>query len=127
MPHLRIEVSTELATALDWNQLADNIHSDLADCGWAAINDLKTRVFVCAAALAGKDRHAQQLVATLIITNPRPAEVQHAMTDRILDRLEKAVRDLQPVYWVQCCVFLQVTPKQDYAKRQWNAPTALQP
>ena len=29
MPHLRIEVSTELATALDWNQLADNIHTDL--------------------------------------------------------------------------------------------------
>lgn len=127
MPHLRIEVSTELATALDWNQLADNIHSDLAACGWAAINDLKTRVFVCAAALAGKDRNAQQLVATLVMTNPRPAEMQHAMTDRILDHLEKAVRDLQPVYWVQCCVFLQLTPKQDYAKRQWNVPTALQP
>lgn len=123
MPHLRIEVSAALAPALNWKQLACDIHLDLAAAGWAALDDLKTRVLVCADELAGEDHGAQQLVATLIITNPRSPEMQRAMTDRVMAHLEKALCALQPVHWVQCCVFMQVARRDGYAKRQWNAPT----
>lgn len=127
MPHLRIEVSAELATALNWKQLAHDIHLDLAAAKWAALDDLKTRVLVCADALAGQDHGAQQLVATLIITNPRPPEMQRAMTERVMAHLEGAVRALQPAHWVQCCVFMQATRRDDYAKWQWNAPIPSMP
>lgn len=127
MPHLRIEVSAELAGALNWKQLAHDIHFDLAECKWAALDDLKTRVLVCADALAGQDQGAQQVVATLIITHARPAEMQRAMAERVLAHLETAVRALQPVHWVQCCVFMQATRRDDYAKWQWNAPASPAP
>lgn len=122
MPHLRIEVSADLAAALDWKRLSNGIHRDLAACQWAAIDDLKTRVLVCADALAGQDHGAQQLVATLIITRPRPPQVQRAMAERVLAHLEAAVRSLRPEHWVQCCVFMQATRSDDYAKWQWKAP-----
>jgi 5-carboxymethyl-2-hydroxymuconate isomerase len=127
MPHLRIEVSADLAAELDWKQLADDIHRGIATQGWAAINDLKTRVLVCADALAGQDGDAQQLVATLIITNPRPPEVQRAMIDLVLEHLKQAVHELEPAHWVQCCVFMQATDKKNYAKWQWKAPTPPSP
>lgn len=127
MPHLRIEVSAELAAALNWKQMMHDIHLDLAAAKWAALEDLKTRVLICADELAGQDQYAQQLVATLIITNPRPIEVQRAMTERVLAHLEGAVCALQPVQWVQCCVFMQASRKEDYAKWQWNAPTLSTP
>lgn len=123
MPHLRIEVSADLAAVLNWKQLAHGIHVDLAARRWADIDDLKTRVLVCTQAFAGQDDGAQQLVATLIITKARPLEVQRAMADRVMTHLEEAVAALRPAHWVQCCVFMQATSNADYTKRQWNAPT----
>lgn len=125
MPHLRIEVTEALASALDLTTLSEAIHRDIADQGWAASSDLKTRVLVCADALAGLDRGAQQLVATLITTNSRPPDVQRAMTDCVLKHLQHAVRTLKPAQWVQCCVFMQAAPKSDYSKWQWMPPTPL--
>ncbi|BEP39080.1 hypothetical protein GmRootV59_60770 (plasmid) [Variovorax sp. V59] len=127
MPHLHIEVSADLAAALHWKQLARDIHLDLAAREWADIGDLKTRVLVCADTLSGQDGGAQQLVATLILTRARAPELQRAMRDRVMAHLEQAVGALRPVHWVQCCVFIQATPRDDYAKRQWNAPAALLP
>jgi 5-carboxymethyl-2-hydroxymuconate isomerase len=127
MPHLRIEVTDSLASALDLKSLLEAIHRDIADHGWAAINDLKTRVLVCVDALAGLDHGAEQLVATLITTNPRPPDVQRAMTDCVLRHLQQAVRTLGLAHWVQCCVFMQATPKSDYSKWQWMPPTPPSP
>ena len=123
MPHLHIEVTDALASALDLTSVSEAIHRDIAAQGWAAIGDLKTRVLVCADALAGLDRGAQQLVATLITTNLRPPDVQRAMTDCVLQHLQQAVRTLAPAQWVQCCVFMQATPRSDYSKWQWMPPT----
>lgn len=122
MPHLRIEVSAELYGALNWKALATEIHDGIAQQGWAGLNDLKTRIVVCAEDLAGEDPLAQQLVATLITTNSRPPDVLQAMQALVLAELEKAVSALHPTQWVQCCVFLQATPKSDYMKWQWRAP-----
>lgn len=124
MPHLRIEVSAELYRSLDWKALANDIHLGISQRGWADLNDLKTRVVVCADDLAGIDPLARQLVATLITTNPRPPDVLQAMQALVLTELEKAVSVLQPAQWVQCCVFLQATPKSEYMKWQWRAPVA---
>ncbi|MBY0466330.1 MAG: hypothetical protein K2W33_15435 [Burkholderiales bacterium] len=122
MPHLRIEVSAALSQTLNWKALANEIHHGIAQRGWASLNDLKTRVVVCAEDLAGDDLLAQQLVATLITTNPRPPDVLQAMQALVLAEMEKAVSALHPTQWVQCCVFLQATPKSDYMKWQWRAP-----
>jgi 5-carboxymethyl-2-hydroxymuconate isomerase len=122
VPHLRFEVDAELARALDWSTLTREIHRDLASRGWAALDDLKSRVVVCAFTAAGDLGSSQQIVVTLITTNPRPPEVRRAMTACVLAHLERAVTAIGPRHWTQCCVFLQATDRSDYAKVQWNPP-----
>ncbi len=120
MPHLHIEVSPALATAIDWGQLTRKIHQELAAKGCAALNDLKSRVLVCHHTLAGNDAQAQQIVATLITTNPRPQHELERMQGFVLSALQSVIEDLAPDHWVQCCVFLQPIPKTHYAKWQWH-------
>lgn len=131
MPHLRIEVSPALHRALDWAALLPALHQGLAGPGWAALDDLKTRVLVLGQELAGDDAQGQQLVATLITTNPRPPEVLQAMQQAVLAGLHAAVARAAPPNWVQCCVFLQPMARADYAKQQWPpdaaAPAAVPP
>lgn len=122
MPHLRIEASAALAHGIAWAPLAAAIHGDLAAHGWAALADLKSRVVACDYDLAADDAQAQQLVATLVTTHPRPPEVLDKMKACILAHLERAVADLQPRSWVQCCVIVQAMPPGAYAKVQWHPP-----
>lgn len=127
MPHLRIEVSPALHHVLDWAVLLPALHQGLAGPGWAALDDLKTRVLVLDQELAGDDARGQQLVATLITTNPRPPEVLQAMQRAVLAGLHAAVARAAPPHWVQCCVFLQPLARVDYTKQQWRPDAAAVP
>jgi 5-carboxymethyl-2-hydroxymuconate isomerase len=124
MPHIAIEVSPPLLAAIDWAPVLHGMHSMLAERGWAALADLKSRVVPIAVELCGVDPHAQQLIATLTLTNPRPPETCNAMAETVLDHLSRAVAVASPTSadWIQCCVFLREHPKSHYLKRQWELP-----
>lgn len=123
MPHIAIEASPSLLAAIVWEPVFQALHAELADRGWAALADLKSRVTRIDAQLCGADPQAQQLIATLTLTNPRPPETCAAMAQMVFDHLRRAI-DAHPeiAAWVQCCVFLQEHPKSHYLKRQWNPP-----
>lgn len=122
MPHIHIEASSGIIDLIDWTHVVNQLHADLAGRGWARLGDLKSRIHHCAASVSADDPTAQQIVATLVLTNPRPAEMQQAMSQVVLDHLGRAIDAIGPDHWIQCCVFLQPVPKCDYLKRQWNAP-----
>lgn len=126
MPHITIEVSPSLLAAIDWAPVLRTLHTALAEQGWAKLLDLKSRVVPIAFELCGADAQAQQLVATLTLTNPRPTEVCNAMARTVFDHLAQAIDEAQvsPAAWTQCCVFLREHPKAQYLKRQWHAPPA---
>ncbi|MET1114600.1 MAG: hypothetical protein ABWY08_06525 [Comamonas sp.] len=123
MPHIVIEVSPSLLAAIDWAPELRALHIALADRGWAALADLKSRVTPIAFEFSGADRQAQQLVATLILTQPRPAQTSAGMAELVFEHLCRAVGARPDAgAWVQCCVFLREHPRSHYLKRQWNAP-----
>lgn len=124
MPHIRIEASSGIIDLIDWPHVLNQLHRELAGQGWAKLSDLKSRIHPCAVSVSADAPSAQQVVATLVLTNPRPAEMQQAMSQMVLDHLGRAIDAAGPAQWVQCCVFLQPFPKQDYLKRHWNAPEA---
>jgi len=124
MPHIAIEVSPALCGAIDWEARLATLHRALAASGWARLDDLKSRVQPIAAGLCGEDRRAQQLIATLILTNPRPPETCLQMAQLVHAHLSQAVEDCRPEGWVQCCVLLRELPRTRYFKRQWQAPAA---
>ena len=124
MPHIKIEASAEIIDLIDWTNVLHELHAALADQGWAKLTDLKSRIHPCATAISANDPSAQQVIATLVLTNPRPAEMQQAMSQMVLDHLERAIDATHPDRWIQCCVFLQPVPKHDYLKRQWNPPAS---
>lgn len=123
MPHIAIEVSPSLLASIQWEPVLHAMHLALAGRGWARLADLKSRVAPISAGLCGGDPHAQQLIATLTLTNPRPPEMCSAMAEVVLEHLARAI-GAHPALaaWVQCCVFLRQHPKSHYLKRQWNAP-----
>lgn len=123
MPHIVIEVSPSLLAAIDWASSLRALHTALAEHGWAALADLKSRVTPIAIELSGVDPQAQQLVATLTLTQSRPVQTSAAMAELVFDHLCRAVGALPDGgAWVQCCVFLREHPWSHYLKRQWNAP-----
>ncbi len=132
MPHIAIEVSPSLLPSIQWEPVLHAMHLALAERGWARLADLKSRVAPIAVGLCGEDPHAQQLIATLTLTNPRPPQMCSAMAEVVLGHLSRAIGaigatgpiDAHPeaAAWVQCGVFLQEHPKSHYLKRQWNAP-----
>jgi 5-carboxymethyl-2-hydroxymuconate isomerase len=123
MPHIAIEISPALLAAIDWKPVLHELHVALSGRGWAGLADLKSRMTLISAELCGADPQAQQLIATLTLTNPRPAETCTQMAEMVLDHLSSAIgRHPEMAAWVQCCVFLQEHPKSQYLKRQWNAP-----
>lgn len=122
MPHIRIEASSGIIDLIDWTDVLNQLHMDLAGQGWAKLSDLKSRIHHSTASVSANDPSAQQVVATLVLTNPRPVEIQQAMSQMVLDHLERAINATHPDRWIQCCVFLQPVPKHDYLKRQWNPP-----
>lgn len=132
MPHIAIEVSPSLLPSIQWEPVLHAMHLALAERGWARLADLKSRVAPIAVGLCGEDPHAQQLIATLTLTNPRPPQTCSAMAEVVFEHLSRAIgaigaigpfeAPLESAAWVQCCVFLQEHPKSHYLKRQWNAP-----
>src|SRR2546427_5927665 len=77
MPHIAIEVSPSLLPSIQWEPVLHAMHLALAERGWARLADLKSRVAPIAVGLCGDDPHAQQLIATLTLTNPRPRSEEH--------------------------------------------------
>lgn len=126
MPHIAIEISPALSAAIDWNTVLPGLHQALAEPGWAALDDLKSRVHPIAQELSGAAPASQQLIATLTLTNPRPPQVSRQMAETLYAHLSQAIAAQAPGEWVQCCVFLHEVPKGSYLKQQWNppAPTA---
>lgn len=132
MPHIAIEVSPSLLPSIQWEPVLHAMHLALAKRGWARLADLKSRVAPIAVGLCGDDPHAQQLIATLTLTNPRPPQMCSAMAEVVFEHLSRAIGAIgaigpfeappESAAWVQCCVFLQEHPKSHYLKRQWNAP-----
>lgn len=122
MPHIAIEISPALSAAIDWTRVLPDLHRALAEPGWAALDDLKSRVHPIAQELCGATPTSQQLIATLTLTNPRPPEVCRQMADTLLAHLSQAIAAQAPREWVQCCVFLHEVPKGGYLKQQWNRP-----
>lgn len=128
MPHIVIEASPALVEAIAWPQVLRGIHEHLCASGWAAPADMKSRVLPIVAGLCGEDSAARQLVATLVLTNPRPAQVCEQMAAAVHEHLSHAIEAIEannaagPGAWTQCCVFLREVPKAHYLKRQWNAP-----
>ena len=121
MPHIAIEVSPPLLAAIDWTPVLHGMHTALATSGWAALEDLKSRVVPIAIELCGVDPQAQQLIATLTLTNPRPPQTCSAMAETVLAHLSRAIVAAHPMpaAWIQCCVFLREHPQSHYLKRQW--------
>ena len=124
MPHIKIEASAGIIDVIDWANILNKLHTGLANEGWARLSDLKSRIHPCTAAVSADDPSAQQVIATLVLTNPRPAEMQRAMIQMVLEHLGQAIDATHPDQWVQCCVFLQPVPKHDYIKQQWNPPSS---
>jgi 5-carboxymethyl-2-hydroxymuconate isomerase len=124
MPHISIAVSPGLAGRMDWARILPPLHRALAERGFAAIDDLKSRVQLCDYTLLGDDEAAQQIVATLHMTNPRADETQRAMAQLILAHLEQAVTTADLGCWTQCCVFCAFTPKSHYLRRDLFAERA---
>ena len=126
MPHIAIEVSPSLLPSIQWEPVLHAMHLALAERGWARLADLKSRVAPIAVGLCGEDPHAQQLIATLTLTNPRPPQMCSAMAEVVFEHLARAIGPIdahpESAAWVQCCVFLQEHPKSHYLKRQWKAP-----
>lgn len=123
MPHITIDTSALLAKSIDWLEVLQGLHEEMAARGWATLNDMKSRVHANHAALAGSDATALQLVATLAMTNPRPKEVQQAMAEAVMRHLSRAIQSRHHLQWVQCCVIVTEIPKDCYLKQQWNLPT----
>ena len=122
MPHIVIEASPALLGAIGWQPVLRELHRALAESGWAAMGDMKSRVHPIAAGLCGEDPAAQQLIATLTLTNPRPPLVCRQMAEMVHVHLSRAIDALGPGAWTQCCVFLRDVPKSHYVKRQWPSP-----
>lgn len=123
MPHIVIEASPQLLAAIEWEPALRALHAALAAPGWARLADLKSRVSPISVGLCGADPKAQQLIATLALTNPRSPETCADMAEAVIEHLSRAIAACPQSHpWVQCCVFLQEHPKSHYLKRQWNAP-----
>jgi 5-carboxymethyl-2-hydroxymuconate isomerase len=122
MPHINFEASAELARHINWVPFLTRLHAALADAGWAGLNDLKSRVQICHTVVSGLDAQAQQFVAVLVMTNPRPEAIQQAMAQTVLNHMQQAIEATRPQHWVQCCVFFRHMPKTSYLKWQWHTP-----
>lgn len=122
MPHLAIEVTRELLPtpggARSLLPVLGDIHHEFSRLGFAKLEDMKSRVVVQDAALAGDDEQAQFIVATLTMTQNRPHAMQRAMGDLIRSRLHGYIESQQPACSWQCCVFFRYVGSEGYIKSQ---------
>src|ERR1700712_5732592 len=107
MPHITIEATQPLIEHVDVNGMQRELHAELSNKGLAVLSDLKSRVHVAHAHLAGMDSTAQFLVARLSTTNPRPSEELEEMGAIVLATMRKFVEATKPSAWWQCCVFIE--------------------
>ncbi|NVD72672.1 hypothetical protein HUX88_19310 [Duganella sp. BJB1802] len=122
MPHLVIEVTRELlpqpSGAKSLLPVLADIHNEFSCLGFARLEDMKSRVVVQDAALAGDDEEAQFIVATLTMTQDRPHTMQRAMADLIRSRLHQFIESQQLACSWQCCVFFRHVGTEGYIKSQ---------
>lgn len=120
MPHLVIEVTGAMLPqregAASLLPALREIHAEFARLCYAKEEDMKSRVVIADAALAGADADAQFIVATLSMTQPRPEAMQRAMGALIHARLQRFIEDRDPGCWWQCCVFFRYVGSEAYIK-----------
>jgi 5-carboxymethyl-2-hydroxymuconate isomerase len=131
MPHIVIEVTRTLATALPLLPTLRRIHQAFADRGYTPIENMKSRVHVIDEGLAGDGSAdagsgSQFAVAWLTTNNVRTRETERAMTDILqleLERWAEAARGAHSAPgWLQVCVIFRYVPLENYRKRQWDTP-----
>ncbi|MEV8470183.1 hypothetical protein [Ralstonia sp. UNC404CL21Col] len=123
MPHIVIEATEPLARRLDFPALLRTIHQQLADSGSARLSDLKSRVHIAGTFLSGDNAQAQFVVARLVLTNPRPAQMQRDMAATIHDVLRDAIAARADAgAWWQCCVLVETLDRTLYQKTDSRAP-----
>lgn len=122
MPHLLIEVTPGLLAAPDSAAsllpAIQDIHGQFARLGYARLDDMKSRVLIVDAALAGADPQAQFIVATLSMTQPRTDAMQRAMGTLLHARLQRHIEERHPDCRWQCCVFFRNVGSDAYIKSQ---------
>lgn len=116
MPHITFETTRLLWSMLPFDSIMLDIHRQIADLGHARLSDFKSRVLVSEHSLAGDRRDGEFVVARLTMTNPRSDEVQHEMALVVHDIVRKAIENLAPPFWWQCCVFIENFDKHNYVK-----------
>lgn len=121
MPHIVFEATPFIGRRLDFQALALPLHRRLDQLGYARLDDLKSRLHVGDAALAGADPDAEFLVARLLLTNPRSDDMKRAMAREIHDAMCAAVRPLAGTRWWQCCVLTETHDKTLYQKTDSHA------
>ncbi|CAL8980941.1 hypothetical protein RHODGE_RHODGE_01212 [Rhodoplanes serenus] len=123
MPHIVIALSPGLFRRIAWPRVLRALHAALAEAGLARIGDIKSRVLACDYDLIGDDPLVEQVIATLLTTNPRPAEAERQMATRVLSCLERAVIEIGDTR-AQCCVFFHHVPKDRYLRVDIEPVTA---
>ncbi|WP_109483872.1 hypothetical protein [Paraburkholderia sp. C35] len=116
MPHIIIEATSRLHQEIDLPSLMLAMHRELADAGYAQLDDLKSRLHVCNVSLAGADPAAEFVVARLLTTNPRPEESLAKMARIIHDTLHDAITAKPRAFWWQCCVVVDPHERSRYLK-----------
>jgi 5-carboxymethyl-2-hydroxymuconate isomerase len=124
MPHIVFEATRELSQRLNFDAVLSGIHRQLAELGYARMEDLKSRVYVSDTSLAGEDPRAQYVVARLTTTNPRPPEVQREMGQVIHEHVVRAIEERKPDFWWQCCVLIEAIDRSNYVKADSRFPRA---
>jgi 5-carboxymethyl-2-hydroxymuconate isomerase len=124
MPHIVIEVTPHLAESVDFDPVMRVLHERLSGQGYARLIDLKSRVHVTQRALSGMEPEGQFVVARLILTNPRPPEMQHAMGQIIHDVIRDAIEAHARDVWWQCCVFIEPFDRRNYLKTDSRSAVA---
>lgn len=123
MPHIVIEATEPLARRMDFPALLSTIHYRLAESGSARLTNLKSRVHIAETFLAGDDAQAQFVVARLVLTNPRPPQMQRDMAATIHDVLRDAIAARADAgAWWQCCVLVETLDRTLYQKTDSRAP-----
>jgi 5-carboxymethyl-2-hydroxymuconate isomerase len=115
MPHLTIETSSVLADRIDFRAALQEIHHVYAANGYAVLADIKSRVFAASVLLVGDDASHDAIVATLQMTRSRPAAIERAMAQQVLETLSRHAMEAA-AQRVQVCVFFRCTGDAQYLK-----------
>ena len=117
MPHIIVEATSLLAMTLPFRSTMLGVHQQMANLGYAKLNDFKSRLIVIEQSVVGEEeRQGEFVAARLILTNPRPTEMQYEMATVLHNAFRNAIELRSPDFWWQCCVFIENIERRNYLK-----------